>query len=50
MSNRGDITDKWHRVCIGCGERYHINELKQMDGNGCCEGKKFTRDTTNVKS
>jgi len=47
--SRGDITDKWHRVCVGCGSRYHINELKQMGGNKCCPGEAFTRDTSKVK-
>lgn len=49
MPKRSDITDKWTRVCVGCGESYHINALKQMDGNECCPGEKFTRDTTKVK-
>lgn len=47
--NRGKILDKWHRACVGCGERHHINALKQMDGNECCPGEAFTRDTTKVK-
>jgi len=50
MTHRGSITDKWHRVCVGCGERHHINALKRMDGNECCPGEKFSRDTTKVKA
>jgi len=44
MPKRGDLTDKWHRVCIGCGSRHHLNALKPMDGNECCPGETFTRD------
>lgn len=48
MTTRGSITDKWHRVCLGCGERYHINEIKEMNGNECCPGMKFSRDRSMV--
>lgn len=42
------ICDKWHRYCHGCGKRYHINALKQMDGNECCPGETFGRDYAEV--
>ncbi len=49
-NSRGEITDKWHRVCVGCGTRHHVNVLRQMDGNECCPGEKFTRDKSKVKA
>jgi len=50
MTHRSQITDKWHRVCCGCGKRLHINELKQMDGNECCPGERVSRNMTDVKA
>lgn len=48
--SRGDICNKWSRYCYGCGERFHINELRQMDGNECCPGESFGRDSTKVSA
>jgi hypothetical protein len=48
MALRQQTTDKWHRVCTGCADRHHVNALKRMDGNECCPGENFTRDTTKV--
>lgn len=45
---RGEICDKWHRYCTGCGQTHHLNTLKQWDGNECCPGEMFTRDRTRV--
>lgn len=50
MSSRGSLTDKWHRVCLGCGKTHHINSLKQMDGNECCPGCGFSRDKTKIQA
>jgi hypothetical protein len=41
-------TDKWHRVCYGCGTRHHLNQVTQMDGNECCPGSAFGRDRREV--
>jgi len=49
MANRSQITDKYHRVCLGCGTRYNISALRGMDGNECCRGHAFSRDTTTVE-
>jgi len=49
MNTRGQITDKWHRVCVGCGSKHHINALRRMDGNECCPGRLFTRDRARVE-
>ena len=49
MSERGQITDKWHRVCHVCGTVHHINALRRMDGNECCPGAAFSRDKTRVE-
>ena len=38
------ITDKWHRYCLGCGTRHHVNTLKRWSGNQCCPGNRFSRD------
>ena len=45
---RGDMTDKWHRVCAGCGSPFHVRAVRDMDGNECCPGEKFTRDMAEV--
>lgn len=50
MTQRGQITNKWTRICTGCGRRHHINALRQMDGNECCPGKAFTRNRTEVEA
>jgi pyruvate/2-oxoacid:ferredoxin oxidoreductase beta subunit len=46
--SRGMVTNKWTRICTGCGKSHHINALQQMDGNECCPGERFSRDKTEV--
>jgi len=44
--SRGDITDKWHRVCKQCGEKVHVSKIR-VDGTYNCEGcgyEYFTRN------
>jgi hypothetical protein len=49
LTTRGDLTDKWHRVCVECGERHHVNALRHDVEHECdCGGTEFTRDRTNV--
>lgn len=49
MSHRGDITDKWHRLCTGCGQKHNISALRGWDGNECCPGTSFTRDRSKIE-
>jgi rRNA maturation endonuclease Nob1 len=50
MTSRGQITDKWHRVCKDCGTRVHVNAIRGEDTYECedCGGIYFTRDRTKV--
>ena len=50
MTTRGDITDKWHRVCKKCGRRVHVNAIRGPESYSCdgCGGEYCTRDRTKV--
>jgi len=52
MSKRGDITDKWHRICKECGRKVHVNAIRGEETYECerCSGVYFTRDKTKVKA
>lgn len=52
MTTRGDITDKWHRVCKECGRRVHVNQIRGPETYECenCDGVFFTRDKTKVNA
>lgn len=52
MTSRGQITNKWARVCIGCGKRVHITQLPPYgDTDTCpqCGDDRWTRDKTKVE-
>ena len=48
--SRGEITDKWHRVCKQCGKRVHVNAIHGDATYHCeqCGCEYFTRDRTKV--
>jgi len=46
MTARGEVLDKWHRMCVECGEKLHINQLDDGCPNGC--GATLTRDRSKV--
>ena len=49
---RGDVTDKWHRVCKSCGKRVHVNAIRGPETYNCdgCGGEYFTRDKSKVEA
>jgi DNA-directed RNA polymerase subunit RPC12/RpoP len=52
MTTRGQITDKWHRVCKQCGTKVHINAIRGVDTYECeqCGHTYFTRDRSKVSA
>lgn len=47
MPSRGQICDKWHRYCVDCGQKSHVNQTRDGCPNGCGMGT-MTRDKTKV--
>lgn len=47
---RGDLTDKYHRVCMQCGREVHVSAIWNTEIYSCekCNCETFSRDKTTV--